>query len=123
MKVLALILSFIIFSQSLSVCGPSIAHIQKPLLVKECTVDTSSLKNNKAHSCCSKKDKLSHDDEKKDCCGDNCKCFCCAKVCINSLYYYKTAELDLSIFSEKNIPAIKVNSFDFHPSISYPPQV
>lgn len=123
MKFLALILSIVIFSQSLSVCGPPVAHRQKMLPVKECKIDLLGLKSNKTHSCCSKKDKTSHDKEKKDCCGENCKCFCCAKVCIDSLYFYKTLESDLSVFAEQNIPAIKVHSFDFHPSISYPPQV
>lgn len=123
MKYLALILSFIIFSQSLSVCGPSIAHNRKPELISHCKVDFTHLKNSKTHSCCNKKDKPTDNKEKKDCCGDDCKCFCCIKVFITSLDYYKTSEVDLAPVAENSIPAIKVHSFDFHPSISYPPQV
>lgn len=123
MKILTLILSFIIFSQSLSVCGPSISHPQTPLVLKECKIDISGLINENDHSCCIKKDQSCQEDENKDCCGDDCKCFCCIKVCLNNFYYYKTAASDLSVFTEKNNTFIGVHSFDFHPSISYPPQV
>jgi hypothetical protein len=123
MKQLAFILSIIIFSQSLSVCGPAISHSQKPVIHYDCKDNPADLKKDKTHSCCSNKDKESHNEEKKDCCGDDCKCFCCIKVFINSLDYYKKSDSDLSPVAEKNIPAIKVHSFDFHPSISYPPQV
>jgi hypothetical protein len=123
MKHLALILSFIIFSQSLSVCGPSIAHNPKREIISDCKVNFTDLKNSKTHSCCSKIDKPAQKEEKKDCCGDDCTCFCCVKVFINSLDCYKTSDSDLSPVAEKNISAIRVHSFDFHPSISYPPQV
>jgi len=123
MKIVSFILSLIIFSQSLSVCGPSFSYSQKLSDFKECTSDVSKSDSHKSHSCCSKEEKTNQNkEEKKDCCGDDCKCFCCIKIIGNDLHYYKTEETDSKLITENSIGLLMVHSFDFHPSISYPPQ-
>lgn len=122
MKVVALILSFIVFSQSLSVCGPTIGHGQHKEETKNCKMDNADQSATKKVSCCSKKAEKNHDhQEKDDCCGDNCKCFTCAKVLLNPSYRVEIQALQNVIRTENTIEPVLVKSFDFHPSIAYPP--
>lgn len=123
MRVFAVILSLIIFCQSLSVCGPKILHpIEKDNV---CSINYSQKAPIK--SCCTKlhknQSKDTKDKKQKGCCGDNCKCITCAKVYLNHLPYFKLTFLDTTFFVERNIKPIWYHSFDFHPSLIHPPQV
>jgi hypothetical protein len=141
MKVLAVILSLLIFGQSLSVCGPEIAHrdhdhsmavpegckaeIHQPQDVCNANLNTHNSERNP--SCCKSiqhenTDHKDHSDEENDCCGDACHCFCCAKVLLSHLPYGVNMPDELPDFSGDPSVVITVNSFDFRPSISNPPQ-
>lgn len=124
MRIIALILAILIFNQSLSVCGPKFTSINGSPISAVCT---STLDNNTpTKSCCSslhKKDtEDTHKKKHKDCCGDNCKCLSCAKVYMHTLKYYTFEEVDNTIFSSSNNMPILYHSFDFHPSLTYPPR-
>jgi hypothetical protein len=122
MKVVALILSIIVFSQSLSVCGPTFGQRPHKEEAKNCKMDDADQTAAKKVSCCSKKTERKHDhQEKDDCCGDNCKCFTCSKVLLNTTYRVEIEGIHNSIKTENTIEPVLVKSFDFHPSIAYPP--
>lgn len=123
MKIVAFILSIIIFHQSLSVCGPKLGGLKTSDDTETCSMDSKS----KVKSCCAKLHQ-DHKQEKKDkkhkgCCGDDCKCLTCAKIYLHGLMYFSIEEMDISNFGERNIMPLLVHSFDFHPSLTYPPQV
>lgn len=123
MRVVALILSLIIFFQSLSVCGPKLNILKEK--EKVCTIDYKQ--NTPVKSCCSKISKNlgkdTKDKKQKGCCGDDCKCITCAKVYLNHLPAFTITYFETSVFVERNIKPICYHSFDFHPSLIHPPQV
>ena len=121
MKVVTLILSIIIFCQSLSVCGPTFDKSHSTTAVKECKMDID-VKSTSKKSCCSKKEQK-HDDHKDEdgCCGDNCQCLTCAKVFLNTFQFSKIKWLEEIEITKKIIYPVFVHSYDFHPSIAYPP--
>lgn len=124
MKILSIILSLIIFCQSLSVCGDIVCHKTNSKEKNSCTIDNSAQKcTEEKISCCDKKDKEEHNDKKKDCCGDHCTCFCCVKIIISKPLFYKTTESVSDNYTKAIVIQFTAHSFDFHPSISGPPKV
>ena len=130
-----------IFGQSLSVCGPMIAHpkYSHTLRVYEscdtkshhseviCSAEMGTSKGSTDHHCCKeykqrKTDTSDPTDEEKDCCGDACHCLCCTKVLLNTIPYGSYGSEVLLATSDRPSIMITVHSFDFHPSISNPPQ-
>ncbi len=141
MRILSFILSMLIFGQSLSVCGPEIAHhkhghsLEAPVgcisevrdIEDKCSADLDTHRSSNNHACCKglqheKTDHSDHSDEEDDCCGDACHCFCCTKVLLNHLPYRTDIPDVLPNVSREPNVLITVHSFDFHPSISNPPQ-
>lgn len=140
MRLIAIILSVVIFGQSLSVCGPEIAyHRDALLLVHEgcnhntassmnaCHVTEDTEKSVGAHGCCAATKSKNHNtsdssDDEKDCCGDSCHCFCCAKILLNNAPRSSALAGIPAGMPDEPCTLIKVHSFDFHPSISNPPQ-
>jgi hypothetical protein len=123
MKIVAFILSFLIFGQSLTVCRPSILSSFKSQESIVCSSDTKGLEANKK-SCCTKNKKSSDQQkDKKGCCGDNCQCLTCGKVFLTTFQFTKISFEEKLEISEKVIYPIFFHSFDFHPSIAYPPNV
>jgi hypothetical protein len=124
MKIVVVILSLILFSQSLSVCGPSLTSPTKESCSTETISDDGNASHEKIHSCCSaKKAKDSKKDKpKKGCCSDGCKCFCHSPVIVINWAKLEKREIVESPAQERNNMPILVHSFDFHPSVSYPPQ-
>lgn len=140
MKALVLILSILIFGQSLSVCGPEIAHHKHDLLVAQedfrydqepsndvCQVVGSIEKSSNEHNCCADKNSKNHhtsdsSEDESDCCGDACHCFCCAKILLNNAPEGSVAPDIFVKVSAEPSGMVPVHSFDFHPSISNPPQ-
>jgi hypothetical protein len=59
----------------------------------------------------------------KGCCGDACKCLTCAKIFLHTLKYYSFKESENTIYHEKNNMPVLFHSFDFHLSLTNPPQV
>ncbi len=125
MKLFSLILSIVVFFQSLSVCGPRFSHSVSEGKDNTCTIDYS--KKSPVKSCCSKlqqkHDKDTQDKNQKGCCGDDCKCLTCAKVFLNTLPYFDFPVVIVELLVERNIKPIRFHSFDFHPSLIQPPQV
>lgn len=128
MKIVALILSFFIFHQSLSVCGPKLISGTSDKEGQECMVANGD--NGPVKSCCSKLHKKDGKEQKeqkekkhKGCCGDNCKCLTCAKIFLHTLKYYSYTEIENTIYTKSNNMPVLVHSFDFHPSLTNPPQV
>lgn len=125
MKIVALILSFIIFHQSLSVCGPKMLLTQTGKESTECNLVLDN--DAPVKSCCSKLHKKEGKEQKekknKGCCGDACKCLTCAKVFLHTLKYYSFKESENTIYHEKNNRPVLFHSFDFHLSLTNPPQV
>lgn len=120
MRLLAFILSFVIFSQSLAVCGP---HLQTTV---HKTLSGYGVEKNSCHAetknCCSKeKDKAKDNHEKKGCCDQGCKCFCCIKVFVTEHLSSNINPL-FDLFIERNQIPVFTHSFDFHQDVSYPPQ-
>ncbi|MBK8348937.1 MAG: hypothetical protein IPL08_15505 [Saprospiraceae bacterium] len=120
MKIVALILSLLIFCQSLSVCGPTFYRHQVNSKGSECKIEDAG-KSTPVKGCCSKKDNKQKD--KKGCCGDNCQCITCAKVCLNTFLFTKITISEPNTFTKKVLFPVLVHSYDFHPSISYPPNL
>ncbi len=125
MQNIAIILAVLIFSQSLSVCGTSFIPSHQKEVVAECKTDLALQSGEIKHSCCSNKPKSENtkDDSEKGCCGDSCKCFCHAKLFITEYSIIRKSEILVKAIAEKNILPVFVHSYDFHPSVSYPPQV
>lgn len=124
MKYLALILSIIIFHQSLSVCAPDVVkHLRKNTKVS-CSVDNenSSFVGQK-HSCCKSSKNDTNEDQKDDCCGDNCKCLSCLKV-FTPDWSAKTIELQSisKAMIQRTILPVLCHSYDFHKAIKNPPK-
>lgn len=123
MKIVSFILSFLIFGQSLSVCTPSILYSNKNQETNVCTKETKGAEV-KNKSCCAKNKKSSHHQkDKKGCCGDNCQCLTCGKVFLTTFQFTKISFVEKLEISEKVNYPIFFHSFDFHPSIAYPPNV
>lgn len=122
MKIVAIILSLIIFSQSLSVCAPAFGPSQQNEDVRHCGIEKSESAK-PVKSCCVKKGGNKQDQkEKKGCCGENCQCFTCSKVFFSEAeYLYNLAYTENTIYVEQTMFPLYVHSYDFHPSISYPP--
>ena len=140
MRSIAIILSVVIFSQSLSVCGPEIAHHKHHSLISHegcsedhhlsldfCQVSSDVTKAGDQYGCCADKSAKNHNTsdssgDEKDCCGDACHCFCCAKVLLNFLPVGTSSnEIPVSA-SVEPCSLVVVHSFDFHQSIANPPQ-
>lgn len=118
MRRIAFILSLLIFHQSLSVCGPKFTIFLPISQQTECITDKPT------KSCCAKKE-TKHDNhkEKDGCCGDNCKCLTCAKVFLNSLNFTEIKWIEEIEITKKIIYPVFVHSYEFYPSIAYPPNV
>jgi hypothetical protein len=140
MRSIAIILSIVIFGQSLSVCGPEIAHNNNHSLLSQagcsdshepyndhCRISAGIEQADDQHGCCADKTSNNHQTsdssgDEKDCCGDACHCFCCTKVMLNNAPLGTAAtEIQVS-FSAEPCTLVVVHSFDFHQSISNPPQ-
>jgi hypothetical protein len=121
MKQIAVIFSFLIFFQSLSVCGPEVAH-NKETDVRECHASSDS--EGKKASCCTVPAQSTQDEEEHDdCCGDNCHCFCCVKVVFFSMIMEGNHSSNILFPRACAAWPSFCHSFDFHPSIAYPPNV
>lgn len=124
MKILAIILSVLLFCQSLSVCGPAIGINQKSNTTTECNANPSSSRNYTKKKCCSHKEKSNQKkDTKKGCCGDNCQCLTCAKVFIPMFQYTRINIEDQTTPAKKVVCPVFFHGFDFHASIGYPPNI
>ncbi len=121
MQKVAFLFALLIFSQSLSVCGPAIAHS----VVgghEECHSEADS--NSKTSSCCSDSKHApgeTDDNSKNDCCGDSCHCFCCVKVVMFSVMASESVSIPWVSAASRPFSTVQCHSFDFHPSIPYPP--
>ncbi len=118
MRILALILSIIIFHQSLSVCGPRLNMHANQKAQTECKSDKPT------KSCCAKNEQKQDDHKDQDgCCGDNCKCLTCAKVFLNNIPTTDIKWSEEIEITNRVIYPLFTHSYDFHPSIAYPPNV
>ncbi|MFZ1750600.1 MAG: hypothetical protein WAU01_10425 [Saprospiraceae bacterium] len=123
MKILVFILSLVILSQSLSAHRTFDIGIVSCHTDAACAKDMSTLDQPTKHQCCSKDANSSSDeDAQDDCCGDDCKCFCCLKVLLTLFAGIKGQNVSVHGHATQNMMPIMAHSFDFHPSISYPPQ-
>lgn len=87
-------------------------------------MDFSDKSSSPKKSCCSKKtEKKSDQKDKDDCCGDNCQCLTCIKVFLNTSDQASIRDVLNAIKTENTIEPVLVNSHDFHPTITYPPNV
>ena len=127
MRLIAIIFAVVIFGQSLSVCAPAIYHLSKKSDVTFCKVDYSN--GEELPKCCKKSvnsEDTSHesgDDNKHDCCGDNCKCLCCVKVFIKQLPQDRNINPVVKAIVVKNIYPVFFHSFDYHSDSFHPPQI
>ena len=125
MKNIALILSCIIFVQSLTVAGIAMPMTASTDQVQACSVskNATSIQDEK-HACCAKKDVEDQqgNDTDKGCCGDDCKCVVHAKVFFASDISMDQKYNVSAPESDKNIFPVFVHSYDFHAKLIYPPQ-
>lgn len=119
MRILAVILSLVIFVQSLAVCGP---HFNIPVR-EEVRLSEPEKKSCHAESkkCCHSKKQDTEEKSKKNHCGQDCKCFCCVKV------FFLNQEITMQnyhtpIHFEKNQKPVFIHSFDFHQDVTNPPR-
>ncbi len=128
MKPFVIILSFLLFAQSFALCKGTVDRFQNLFAeASTCSMnanDTTTLSCTKK-SCCQpvEKNNASKKDSSKGCCGDDCRCFCCVKVFNSTLHSFKMPEILEEKYNQKSIAAVNVHSFDYHASISYPPQI
>lgn len=127
MKILAVILSFLLFTQSFAMCKGTVDRYESLFnKIEMCEVNNEiNTPSCTQKSCCdtSKNDDSSKKTSSKGCCGDDCRCFCSVKVFNTVLHTFKFPETKEEKYSNKVVLPLTVNSFDYHPSISYPPQV
>ena len=125
MKNIAFILALLIFNQSVSACGPSFIASHQKEVIDKCSVDLSPQSDEKKHSCCTKTHNSdnNNDPDGEGGCSDACKCLCHAKIFIGEFSIIRKPEFLVKAVAEKNILPVFVHSYDFHPSVSYPPQV
>lgn len=129
MKFLAFIFAFTLFGQSLSVCGPKLYSDAKKSEGTVCQITAEDAGHETLSKCCrkalrSQEDQNPQQDENEDhdCCGDNCKCFCCVKLFVRS-HFYATPLLLQKPLVVKNIFAVLFHSFDYHSDSFHPPQL
>lgn len=118
MRVVLIILSILVFRQSVTVCMPSIQNI---------VVSDKDSGISCKHSCCKKMqssadkdtDNSSQDSDQK------CKCGSCKVISISPLLAPKTSKIIpvLLILNYSGIRPVLTHSYDFHAKISCPPQV
>jgi hypothetical protein len=129
MKVIVIILSFLLLAQSMVLCSGSLQTLadlwQHTKLSQETICEATS--HNMPKSCCSAdaKSSCTEDSPKsndKGCCGDDCRCFCSVKVFTQRLHVFRLSEKTDEKYSGQVNTLRNFHSFDYHPSISYPPQ-
>lgn len=123
MRILAFIFACVLFGQSMSVCAPEIYRHVENSENSVCTVVKVDVHEDVLPACCKKgQQNQEPSDDEHDCCGDNCKCLCCAKLFVKSVFYAG------HVFTPR--PAIIKNifpeffySFDYHADSFHPPQL
>lgn len=120
MRILAVILSLTIFVQSLAVCGPHFDVTVREVVTSQETEKKSC--HSESKKCCHSKDQDNDKKQKKDTCGQNCKCFCCIKVFFLS-HNMNCQDVHLNSYSKKSIKPVFIHSFDFHQNVTNPPQI
>ena len=129
MKVIVIILSFLLLAQSMVLCSGSLQALAdlwqhtKPSHETVCEMNSQNM----TKSCCSadtgsscNRDESSSRDN--GCCGDDCRCFCSVKVFTQRLHVFRLAEETDEKYAGQVNTLRNFHSFDYHPSISYPPQ-
>ncbi len=123
MKYIALILSFILFNQSLTVCTPSVIMSANSQKEATCISKEAFNKNGDSKSCCEKKtDSSEHQSHDDGCCDDGCKCLCCVKAFVIRIDSDDQKAIENKIIIDRVISPILFNSFDFHQTIITPPK-
>jgi len=128
MRILVVILSILLFAQSFALCSGNFERMKNLFeTAAVCTMNysatTSSASTKK--SCCQSA-KMTEDSSKtpaKGCCGDDCRCFSCVKVFNLTLHTFRLSEIQEEKYAQKVMTPVNVHSYDYHASISYPPQV
>jgi hypothetical protein len=118
MRVFIIILSILIFRQSVTVCMPSVQNVD---------IIGQEKKLSCKHSCCKKMQESTEKDGENST-QDNdhkCKCGSCKVISLSPVYVLKSNEILPSTlnFSYTGIKPVLTHSYDFHAKISYPPQV
>lgn len=116
MRVFLIILSILIFRQSVTVCMPSMINASTKVVSKaSCT-----------HACC----KMTHKKESKDNSSSQnddhkCKCSSCKVLSTMPAYSFKHEihSCTVTISTRNTVKPVQIHSYDFHDKISYPPQV
>ncbi|HRO07656.1 MAG TPA: hypothetical protein PK047_02240 [Saprospiraceae bacterium] len=125
MRIIALILSFFIFHQSLDVC----AHDLKQVPAKDIQTVPSSTISNYEHKndCCSAlKQHDQHNSDKEDnhkhCNGDFCKCMTCIKVYLSDSRVRFELNFKSSFLNEDINQTVFYHSYDFYTKLVHPPK-
>lgn len=130
MKFFLFILSFLLFAQSMVLCSGSLHRLSSMLdnIFVNHEYACGSLTVRPSKSCCSAdtssacQNDSPSSDSGNNCCGDDCRCFCSIKVFNQRLHFFRLSEeTDEKYDSQVNF-ICNMHSFDYHPSISYPPQ-
>lgn len=128
MKSIVVILSILLFAQSFALCSGTLERMKSLFEVTPiCTMDysASSSCTSTKKSCC-QSSKMAEDSSKtptKGCCGDDCRCFCSVKVFNSTLHTFRLPEVLEEKYAQKVMMPVNVHSYDYHASITYPPQV
>lgn len=131
MRIVALILSFLIFHQSMSFCTHHTAVQSEMTESRSCTMDMADdVKidiDSSKKSCCEFKskhiEKDNNEDTEKGCCGDNCRCFTCVNVIFQILNSELQSELAPIVVGEDINQLVFVHSYDYYDSKINPPRV
>lgn len=125
MRIVALILSFMIFHQSMDVC----AHDLGRAAMEHHQDNDNSIQSSdqKTHCCAAKTQKEDHEkndkNDHKHCNGDFCKCISCIKVFLTDTSVSIDLKLTNVILDTKVNQFVSVHSFDFNPNLKHPPRV
>lgn len=129
MRLLILILSYLIFNQSIEVCvhEPNSDPIEEQIASNMSDVEScDNISDNKKHCCSSvtsDKDSKDHGKKHKHCNSDLCKCISCVKVFLTDARVYIVLEEKNTILKGDINQSISIHSFDFNLRLIHPPRV
>ena len=126
MRLVILILSFLIFNQSIEVCvhEPKSDPIEEQVASNKSEVESCDIKSDNKKNCCSSnKDNNDHSKKHKHCNSDLCKCISCVKVFLTDSRVNIVLEEKNIILKDDINQSISFHSFDFNLRLIHPPRV
>ncbi len=124
-RIVAFILSFLIFHQSMGICVHDLQHDD---IEQAESVNNDTPTCDQQSHCCAAKNQDQHDDDNQEtnhhhCNGDFCKCITCIKVFLTDSRVNIEIAPDNVILQTDINQFVAVYSFEFNSRLIHPPQV